>query len=381
MTSVDSGNGSKGPRVLIVKEHVDVFGPDRPVQFAKTAPRALLELFPFKVTYWETSTLLRSDWIIVRSQMDSLQRSYVESIKHLAPIIENQCRFAIPLSELDTSQYDILISLEPCLSPLRQLFRRRHWFYFHNEHLNERYEESNALPSRPYGGFLDHMCGGKTNNTDVDNSRRFSIAFPYLRDPETVRTFFPRKRGSTKPVAWVDARSIMFEANGSWAGTWSAACDRHLQKLESETGIRIVTRSQIYNDFYNAAGDAAAYLEEMSQADFYVGIATGGPGQALCDAASLGLVCFGTDKLIYHTMICTPDRLCSSVVGGLTSAMKVYESADKMLAAIREQDTALHQSFQHAPLRRLFSRANIPLSETSHFLPANKLGAHTHSLQ
>jgi len=378
-SSAYRGHRRKRPRVLLIKEHVDVFGPDRPVSFAKTSPRALIDLFPFKVTYWETSTLLRSDWIIVRSEMDSPQRSYVESIKHLAPIIENQLRFAVELREVDTSQYDILISLEPCLSPVRRLFRKHHWFYFYNEHLNASYEKSKTMPSWPYGGFLDHMCSaGENNPARGSNSHCYSVPFPYLRDPETVRASFPRKAVSKKPVAWVDARSIMFEATGTYAGTWSAACDRYLRRLESETGVRIVTRNRIYHDFYKAAGDAAAYLEEMSQADFYIGIATGGPGQALCDAASLGLVCFGSAKLIYHTMVCAAERLCSSIVEGLSRAAKLYETPDKVLAAVREQDAALHQAFQQAPLRRLFRRANIPLTETSHF--ARELGARRYSL-
>jgi hypothetical protein len=101
----------------------------------------------------------------------------------------------------------------------------------------------------------------------------------------------------------------MLLANGSALGTWTEAADHYLRSLESASGVRVITRGEIYRDYYNLfpAGDAVAYFEDMSGADFYISIAGNGAVQAICAAASIGLVCFGPPGLIYHRMVCPPE--------------------------------------------------------------------------
>ena len=54
----------------------------------------------------------------------------------------------------------------------------------------------------------------------------------------------------------------------------------------------------------------AKYLSAIASADYYIGIETSGRlgsvphGQALADAASLGLVCIGSPWHVVHRMIC-----------------------------------------------------------------------------
>jgi hypothetical protein len=363
------GIRSRGrPRVLMVKEHVDVFGPGRPARFSDFTPRALLDLFPFKPTYWEMTTLLRADWIIVLSETKSGQRSYAESISRLAPIIDMQSQGAVPLSDLDLSQYDIVISFEPCLSTLRY-FRARNWFYFHHEHTNDWYNQSKRKPASGYTAFLDHMCGA----TDVaGESYPQAIAFPYLRDPQTMRACFRGRPVSDCPTVWVDARTIMLEANGIAVGRWTDACDKLLRKLQSASGVRIITRGEVYREFYNLspASDAAAYLDEMSTAQFYFSRAAAGAGQALCDAASLGLVCFGLPELVYHRMVCPPEQLGGSLSDALENAAELFASPIQMKEAVRLQDKALRHNFQSAPMRRLLDRAGLRVEN----LPAPRNG-------
>jgi hypothetical protein len=344
------------PRILLVKEHVDVFGPCQPVTSAEVTPRALLNLFPFKPTFWETTTLLQSDWAIVHAEGQSGQRSYVESLPHLRPLIERQRDTAVRLADLDLSSYDIVISIEPCLMAVRQSCEANNRFYFHNEHSNEWYNRSRRELAPGYVAFLDHMCGA----TDVTGENYpCSISFPYLRDPQTMRGCFPSKSNSAHPAAWVDARTIMLQANGSPLGKWTEACDEYLRSLELESGIRIITRGEIYRNYYNVSStaDAAAYLEDMSGADYFISIAASGAGQSLCDAASLGLVCFGSPDLVYHRMICQPERLNHSLWSALASAADLYGSAARMSAAIRQQDAALRLEFQFEPVKRLFKKA------------------------
>jgi len=352
------------PHVLLVKEHVDVFGPSRPARFSEFTPRELLQLFPFKATYWEMTTLLHADWAIVLSETKSGQRSYVESIPRLLPIVDMQRRMAVGLSEIKLSQYDIVISFEPCLSPLRRFFRARNWFYFHHEHTNDWYDQSKKLTARGYAAFLDHMCAA----TDVAGERYpRRIEFPYLRDPDTVRGCFPRRSVSDRPTVWVDARTIMLQANGTAAGRWTDACDEQLRKLQSESRVRIITRGEIYREFYNLASsaDAAAYLGEMSSADFYVGVAAAGAGQSLADAASLGLVCFGSPQLPYHRMICPPERLGCSLSEAFENAAELFASPMRMSEATRLQDEALRQNFQYVPMQRLLDRMGLSLENCS----------------
>jgi hypothetical protein len=202
-----------------------VFGPCRPVRFADVTPRALLNLFPFKPTYWETTTLLRSDWVIIQAEAQSGQRSYVESLPHLAPVIERQRATAVPLRDLDLSSYDIVISLEPCLSPLRQSSVAQNWFYFHHEHSNHWYNRSRREPAKGYIAFLDHMCGttGVIGENYTGSIAR-SADGARLVSQKIVFNWSPRLGGRT---------------NGHAASQWFGAghLDRDSRSLSSQLGI------------------------------------------------------------------------------------------------------------------------------------------------
>jgi len=66
----------------------------------------------------------------------------------------------------------------------------------------------------------------------------------------------------------------------------------------------------------------------MAACSYYVNLIACGAGQGLCDAASLGLICFGSPKLPYHKTICHPVCLCNDLPELEWKLSKVLGSAD-----------------------------------------------------
>jgi hypothetical protein len=348
-----------GPRVLFAKQHFDVFGPWKPIQFDRASPIDILRTFAFKPTYWEMTCALRADWAIVKSEQTGQFRDYVESFARLRDMIPAQERFSVVEDVLDFDAYDIVISLEPFLqSPRKRRWKNTAFFYFMNEHSNENYNAHRAKPAEGYAGFLDHMCG---TTGDRRAAHPNSIEMPYLRSPEVARSCFPKRRRHSTTKIWIEARTIILAATGQPYGTWTDACDAYCRQLQNEIDCPLVYRGHLYADFYNVPpperADAVEYYKQMRNADIFIGLNAAGAGQTLCDAASLGLACFGTPNLIYHSMICEPDLLCNSLQEALQKASKLARRPGQMKSILTKQDERLRQHMNIEPTKRLTARA------------------------
>lgn len=116
-------------------------------------------------------------------------------------------------------------------------------------------------------------------------------------------------------------------------------------------------RANIYRDYYDVQDpsirDAWGYYMAMRQADYFIGLAAVGAGQALCDAASLGLACVGTPALVYHRMICAPPSLCTDLDRAIALVKQVHRDPSFRASIVASQDVALDLKMREAPLRRL----------------------------
>src|ERR1044071_9960814 len=144
------------PRVLFVKQHFDIFGPSRSINFLVDGPWKMLNAFAYKATYWEMACLLRADWLLIKSEKESVYRTYVKSFPHIERLIAYQERNALDLSSVDFASYDIVISLEPFLE-CSSRSDGPVFFYFMNEHSNLDYENQFESLAAGYTSFLDHM--------------------------------------------------------------------------------------------------------------------------------------------------------------------------------------------------------------------------------
>jgi hypothetical protein len=346
------------PRTLFVKQHFDVFGPSRPTEFRRDGALGTLAAFPYKATYWEMTCLLSADWIIVKSAETSLYRKYVEYFPHLRKFISDQQRHAINAKDAEVTNYDLIITLEPffqsCVAgasvPL---------FFFMNEHSNREFVQQLEAPSQGYTAFLDHMCGSTL--PEIPRGARV-LSTPYLRSPAAVRRLFPKTAQPTGQVCiWLEARTIIFNATGEREGLWNAGCDDYLSGLRQKYAVEIRTRGNLYNDFYNvrdgASIDAKNYLDDMRGAVFFIANNAVGAGQTLADAASLGLLCFGSSTLVYHRMICAPEYLDLPLESAIHIAKKLAAQPRVLKRLLAAQDRRLADTMMVKPLDNILFAA------------------------
>jgi hypothetical protein len=306
------------PRILFVKQEIDVFGPWRSITWENETPISVLNTFLYKPTFWEMTGFLRADWRIVpRNDDNHYYQNYIKPYPRVCGLLERHQTDICRLEEIPFENYDLVIANEPCI-PLSTIsrFPQTRFFYFLNEH-STIYVQQKLSPRPGYAAFLDHMCG------EIGEPGTRALDMPYLRAPDMVRKCFPRVRHIERPRIWLDARTVIRETGSP--GVWPPACDQFVKSLQS-VDWDISCRSELYQRHYNIPepghDDAAAYYGALSGADFFIGIAAAGAGQSLCDAASLGLVYIGTPRLIYHRLICHPKCLCENLEGALNLALR-----------------------------------------------------------
>jgi hypothetical protein len=150
------------------------------------------------------------------------------------------------------------------------------------------------------------------------------------------------------------------EATGDARGPWDERCEGFLDELAGSFAGEIVThhRAEALLVEWPKNEDHAAYLSAIAGAQYYIGIETSGRigsvphGQALADAASLGLVCVGSPWHVVHRMICERALLTRSLGEALLLVTRAHET-EAGTQIVARQDARLRQSFQVAPMRRL----------------------------
>jgi hypothetical protein len=221
-----------------------------------------------------------------------------------------------------------------------------------NEHSNLDYRNQLESSAAGYASFLDHMCStisqGETPTSAVIN-------FPYLRSPCDVRALFPSPSLRARPPRiWLEARTIILAATGEREGLWTPECDEYLLSLNQRFDVEIRSRSRLYKQYYNVQDpsmpDAISYLRDMRRADFFIGSNAVGAGQSLADAASLGLLCFGTSKLVYHRMICPDFNLDMPLEETIETTRRLWENPQELFSAIAKQDDRLTRKMIKSPV-------------------------------
>lgn len=198
------------PRVLFVKQAIDVFGPWRSITWQDETPISVLNSFLYKATFWEMTGFLRADWRIVPTIDESdnhYYQAYINPFPRVCRLLEHHQTDICRLEEISFDHYDLVIANEPCI-PLSIIknFPQTKFVYFMNEHWPGPVYIQEKLNTRPgYAAFLDHMCG------EIGEPGTRVVHMPYLREPDMVRKCFPRTPQTERPRIWLDARTVLRE--------------------------------------------------------------------------------------------------------------------------------------------------------------------------
>jgi len=335
-------------KVAIVKQVLDVCGPWASIRWRDTTPENIFTVWPGKALFWELTCLLKADWFVISQQQttDYTRWAVLNHPGHEA-VLRGYSRDVIEPEEIPFSDYDLVITVDAILnvpSGGKPLFA-----YYASEHMDRHYVESRQGPLRNYDLFLDHMMEAPQDLKSLPQA----ISFPYLRDPDTVRSLFGRER---QDAIWVDWRTLATLTLADFDDKWSDTTDAAARRLQEILRHTIRFSGELFRGTYGVNdpplwGNPRSYLEAVSKCKYYLaaGRISGG-GQGLADAASLGCICIGQKDKVYHRMICHPDCLSDGLIGMPKMVRDILNSTDKHQEILAWQDQALQEAFVWGPI-------------------------------
>lgn len=337
-------------KVAFIKQVFDVHGPWSSVRWQDTTPRALFEIWPGKATFWEMTCCLEADWYVVPQQLSTDYTQDVIKLLGSADLMARYTRKIVQPKEVPVDLYDLVVTFDPFWSVPSDsptLFA-----YFVVEHWDRLYNESLRRPLARYDLFLAHMLDAPQNLTSLPQA----LAFPYLRDPETVQAVF---RAEKEDAIWADFRTLTTLGMAETYGMWVPAGHAAAKRLEEVLGQPVRYRGDFNANPYGVSdppawGDALRYFDAMARCRYYVAVGTiAGAGQAICDAASLGCLCIGQQDKAFHRLVCHPAALCASMIELPQRLRAIVASRDLQEEVRAWQDRALRDFFQRRPLSLL----------------------------
>jgi hypothetical protein len=337
-------------KVAVVKQLLDTFGPWRSVRWKDTSPPALFDVWPGRALHWEMTTLLKADWYVIPQQRntdytyDSVlkQRGHAEIVrKHTQGIVEPH--------DISFEAYDLVITNDPILRFPRSASTL--YAYFVAEHWDWRYRAALERPRKNADLFLAHMLDAPATLRTLPQA----IAFPYLRDPRTMRALFAADERDE--AVWADWRTLSFlsaSAHGTSEAMTQAAAERLQQALGLQVAFRSFSMGLYEGEDPPRWGDAAQFLRALGRQKYYLALGrNSGAGQGLADAASLGCICFGERDKPYHRLLCHTETLCTDLQDLPQRVKRVRMSRDLQKEICGWQNEKLQQHFIDAPLALL----------------------------
>lgn len=336
-------------KVAFIKEHTDPFGPWATVKWNMTSPKELLQKWPFKASYFEATLLLKADWYVVRHQnSDSWFARQVLFDSERKRIFDTYTQGIVSVQDIPYNDYDVVITLNLFLSPPTNNYTL--FAYFLEEHEDPHYIHALGRPAPGYDLFLDHMLFSSPWLWGIPQA----IAFPYLRDPVSIRKLFSVSKDDS---LWIETRTLIVLSKSAY---WNAQCYRLAQEIQERVGTEVRCKGDILETRFRIDDpprweDTMVYLGSVSRCKYFLSIFVGGGGQALADAASLGCICFGNPRTPYHRLICHPACLCNNLRDFLVKFQKVQSNPALQKEILQYQDSVLDRVFNKEPLRVLES--------------------------
>ena len=333
-------------KFAIVKQRYDLFGPWSSDKWDAADPLSVFRKWPSRYLYFEMTHLLQADWFVLPFCHDS--KNVRQLLDRHQQTLDDNMEYIRSVDDIPVDDYDVVISLDPILRPPRD--SKTLYAYYQNEHHHSEYTHSLYAPLHGYDLFLDHMLKGPAWVYDLPQP----VAFPYLRNPDIARKIC---NGEHADSIWFDKRFIMMLSHGSETFHRGGFEDT-ISSLEKRLHVQVAFRHADYENVIGW-GDPHEYMRAMAACSYYVNLIACGAGQGLCDAASLGLICFGSPKLPYHKVICHPVCLCNDLSELEWKLTMVRGSSDLQQEIRSWQDAALSDVMVTQPLRILQSAVDM----------------------
>jgi len=332
-------------KVALIKQILDVFGPWSSVLWKDTDHKRIFDIWPGKAVLWEMTCLLKADWYVIPQQLETdYTADAVLQYPGRTDLITKYTTNVSAPTNIPLEEYDVVITIDPILDVPKRMGTL--FAYYMREHWDRLYSRSLQRPIGNYDLFLAHMMDAREELASLPQA----VSFPYLRAPEVVRSLFQLDK---EEAVWVDWRTL--QALGM-TERWSEASEAAARRVEAVIGLPTRYKGDIFRSKYGVVdppswGDALGYLEGIGRCRFYIGVGRySGAGQGLCDAASLGCICFGEQDKAYHSLLCHPACLCSDMAEMPIKVRKVVSSTDLQAEILAWQDKALREYFVNRPL-------------------------------
>lgn len=331
-------------KTAFIKQQPDIFGPWKSVPFGDII--TLTDVWPGKASYFEFTLLMRADWYVIGPiTTTEYTRNIVEKCPQFSDISKNYTQ-TVSIENIPFYLYDLVVSFDPLPNITRP--GKTLYAYFVHEHWDSAYLRSTKCPLYGYDLFLAHADTERSNLDTLPTS----IFMPYPRDPDSIRKLYKVER---KDIIYIDWRTITaLQKQHIWTKTTSEIYEE-VQKLFN---IKSLSDWSFGSSFYGFAdpprwGDVNNYLINLLSSKYFISIGReSGAGQAVCDAASAGCICIGTNRA-YHKMICHPFCLCSNIEEASKVISTLQTSLDLQKEVLNHQDIHLRAHFVDYPLRML----------------------------
>lgn len=321
-------------RTLFVKQHLDLLGPRTSFKFDTGIELELLKAFQGKVSLYELLLFFKADVLVTPTRVAAPWLKTLMDKPGYTQEMESTTSNIIDITEVDLSEYDLVITHDPIIleiEKLKERFPSTVFAYILAEHSSWQMHEFGIN----YDLFLDHTLNS------VDDVVRLpqSINFLFPRVPHKLREMFPYKRESI----FIDYRSVGHFISG---GNNNVALDydkaqQYLNTLNFSLPIEPLSKTSLQPYMFNSLkeNDSIEYYSKLSRSKYFVTIANR-VGQAAFDAASSGALVIGTEKSELHSKLCHQDALMKGNFSVEDVALKVKQFEEH---PIRYQEALKHQ--------------------------------------
>lgn len=319
-------------------------------------PRKLLDSLPFGSLDFSLMVKFQSDtWVIPR---DDIAKGGTSCGIDSGLLAKLEClhQNIVPVSEIPWGDYDCVISYFPILGEdIIKRYPRVLWCY-KEIGINKRMEEA-LKKNRPYGGY-DLFLEERLRATDRLERIPQVIAYPYAQNSDIMRELIvPRN----EPAVFIDPRNIPQRERGrvQMRAEFSNICSlpiRHAPFPDFNTMLPKFTFALV-SDSRKKILRTADYLDLVGSCKYHLSWRRRQiVGQALIEAAGLGLIIVAPKRSPYSRLLCHPSCLTQPAQppeNGARIIGKIEKDPDWQAEILAHQDKILRERFWNRPLEIL----------------------------
>lgn len=344
-----------GPACAFVKLACDANLPWESIRYSN--PDALMDAFVFRSLGFCLAVELEADFWVVKWRGEeanirpSALRADPTGIKRMVRAHKN----VVDWHEIPWGEYDMVISIGPVV-PRKIIKQHPDILWVYRETSIRCGRARRAVTVGPYGGYdlyMDAMlrCSSKLKSLPQ------SVGTPYTQSPTILRGVI---QPTHKPAVFVSSRIIPLEIRKREAmiADWSSVCGLPIRyppiKGRTTQPVRFFTELTAAK-----VPRQRQYLDILGSCKYQIVRESGNSkllGDAVIEAAALGLIVISQDDGIYSQMVCHPK--CLVPKGRLPRKnLRLIQKIERDLGLQKEiieyQDKAIRKKFWEKPLETM----------------------------